>query len=70
MAKVQWLQELPFKNHFGKPYEVWPKDLYESLGPASFIPINRISNQCVVCLTNINSENVYVVCPIKRKIFI
>ena len=70
MAKVQWLQELPFKNHFGKPYEIWPKDLYESLGTASFIPINRISNQCVVCLTNVNSENVYVVCPIKRKIFI
>ena len=27
MAKVRWLQELPFKNHFGKPYEVWPRDL-------------------------------------------
>ena len=65
MAKVRWLQELPFKN-FGKPYEVWPRDLCESFGPASFIPLNRIFNQCVVYLTNVNNENVYVV---KRKVF-
>ena len=67
MAAVQWLQELPDKNHFGVPYEVWPRSLF---GPASFIPINRIKNQVIVCPHVVNDENVFVVSPLKRSMFL
>ena len=33
MASVHWLQEVSaYKNYFGEPYEVWPRDLYEPFG--------------------------------------
>ena len=70
MAKVSWFQNHPDINYFGQPVEVWCNDMYHSLGPASFIPVNRIKNQVVACVTQVKEETVLTVCPIKRKIYI
>ena len=68
MASVHWLQEVSaYKNYFGEPYEVWSRDLYDPFSPATFIPVNRIKNQVVVCTHAVNHENVYVISPFKRK---
>ena len=70
MASVQWFQHHPRQHMFGSPVEVWTSSVHEPFGPASFIPINRIKNMCAVCPIQVERENVFVVIPLKRKVFL
>lgn len=68
LAYVTWYQNHPEKGYFGKPLQVCCKDLFEQLGPASFIPVQRIQSTFVPAFQNVKGENVLVVCPMSRKI--
>ena len=70
IACVKWFQRHPRQNMFGAPVEVWTAAMHESFGPASFIPVNRINNLCVVCPLTVERENVLVVTPLKRKVYL
>lgn len=69
MAKVEW-----FKSHhecaaIGFPFEQWTSDLFEPLGPASFIPVVRLKNLCCSCvLKNSIGESLIAVCPLVQKL--
>lgn len=53
MVKVRWFQEHSAKTTILPPVEIWCKNLFIPFGPASFMPVIRIDQVCVVCeLTN------------------
>jgi len=68
LAYVIWYQDHPERSYFGNPLQVCCKDLFEQLGPASFIPVQRIYSKFVPAFDKVKGENVMVVCPIPRKI--
>ena len=70
LAYVLWFQTHPEKDYFGQPLQVCCKDLFEQLGPATFIPIQRIQCKFVPVIDKVKRENVMIVCPIARKISI
>ena len=63
---INWYQNHPERFYFGKPMKVCCKDLFEQLGPASFIPVQRICSKFVPAIDKIKGEN--VVCPLPRKV--
>lgn len=68
LAYVIWYQDHPERSYFGNPLQVCCKDLFEQLGRASFIPVQRIYSKFVPAFDKVKGENVMVVCPIPRKI--
>ena len=62
-AAVTWLKEHHAKlTAFGKPVELWWKDLYEdSLEP--FIPLQLLVCQSVNCEVKFEMQSVYAVVP-------
>ena len=68
LAYVLWYQNHPERSYFGKPVQVCCKDLFEQLGPASFIPVQRIVSKFVPAFDKVKGENVMVVCPLPRKV--
>ena len=71
MARVSWFQEHPdrHKDESGTT-EVWCKDIFEPLGPASFIPVQRIQHKFVGTVQTWRRESVLVVLPLERKIYL
>jgi len=49
MAHVKWFQEHNARYELLKPAEIWHDDLFKPLGPASYIPIEKIQEVCVTC---------------------
>ena len=70
MAFVKWHQQHPSQDALGYPVQVWTKSLYEPNGPANFIPIARIKNQCAVCPLKLAGENVLGIIPLSRKVYL
>ena len=69
MAFVRWFQEHSCRHSFMKPVEIW-SDMFTPLGPASFIPLERIIDVCVTCTLSMNGEVVIAVNPMRKKIFL
>ena len=44
---VLWYESHPNINKYGKPIQVWRKNVYQARGPSTFIPIQRIANRFV-----------------------
>ena len=51
-AYVEWYQPHPEFSSLGKPLQVYHSNLFQSEGPASFIPIQRIANKFVFLIEN------------------
>lgn len=68
LASVCWFQAHPSRQLSGPPVEVWCKDLFESEGDASFIPVQRIYGKFIPALEIVDGENVLAVCPLPRKL--
>lgn len=69
-AVVQWFEHHPFRNRLGDPVELWCYDLYESIGPASYLPVQRIQSKFVAGKDVFNQETLLVVMPLQQKVFI
>ena len=70
MAHVKWFQEHNARYSFLDPVEIWCNDMFKPFGPASFIPIEKISEVCVTCDLSIDGENVIAINPMRKKIFL
>lgn len=68
LAYVMWYQNHPNKDYFGQPLQVCCKDLFEQLGPATFLPVQRIQSKFGPAFQRVNGEDVHVVYPLTRKI--
>ena len=70
MAYVSWFQKHPDRyKHKSGITEIWCKDIFEPLGPASFIPVQRIQRKFVGTVQTWR-ENVLLVLPFERKIYL
>ena len=71
MIKVKWFQEHQCRNidHI-EPVEIWCNELYKLQGPASYIPLIRVHDVCATCVVSIDHENVLLVNPLRRKLFL
>ena len=70
MAHVKWFQERDARYSFLDPVEIWCNDMFKPFGPASFIPVEKISEVCVTCDLSIDCENVIAINPMRKKIFL
>ena len=68
LAAVRWFQAHPSRHCLGAPVEVWCKDLFETEGEASFIPIQRIHGKFIPAIDMVQREHVLVVCPLMRRL--
>ena len=69
-AYVRWFQCHPERFYCGSSGvtpKVWCAKLFESLGPASFMPVQRLSRKFVAGYDKIGSENVVFVMPLEKK---
>ena len=71
MAYVSWFQKHPdrHKRQSGTT-EIWCKDIFEPLGAASFLPVQRIQCKFVGTVQTWKRENVLFVLPLERKIYL
>lgn len=71
MARVNWFQEHPERhNHRSGTTEIWCKDIFEPLGPASFMPVQRIQCKFVGTVQKWKRENVLFVLPLERNMYL
>ena len=56
IAHIMWYEPHPNRNKLGKPVEVWYKDMYQTRGMSSYIPIQRISNKFIFCVPEDSNE--------------
>ena len=71
MARVNWFQEHPDRHtHQSGTTEIWCKDIFEPLGPASFIPVQRIQCKFVGTVQKWKRENVLFILPLERNIYL
>ena len=68
-AFVSWFERHPSSQVVGEPVEVWCH-IHEQLGPASFLPLQRIHSKLVAGEGEIEGENVLFVMPLQQKVFI
>lgn len=67
-AVVHWFEYHPSRYLLGDPVELWCQ-LHESLGPASFLPIQRIHSKFVAAIDKFDEETLLVVMPLSQKVF-
>ena len=67
MAYVSWFQKHPdrHKRQSGTT-EIWCKDIFEPLGAASFLPVQRIQCKFVGTVQTWKTENVLFVSPLEK----
>lgn len=72
LASVSWFKPHGKRNNLHSPLEIWCKSVFEEDGPASFLPVGRIS--CRFCpiegevtLVGNQQEKVLVVNPLQQK---
>ena len=70
MAKIQWYQEYPMMQSVSAPVEVWSSQFLSHVGPASFMPIMRVHDNCVSYEAEVNNEKVLFVNPTRNKVFL
>ena len=66
-VKIKWFKEHSKKSSLIEPLQIWCKNFFVPMGPASFMPVMRIHNFCVA---SIDGETVLVVNPIVKKLFL
>lgn len=69
-AFVEWFKAHDSRHLLGGPTEIWCHDLFEPLGPASFLPVQRIESKFVAAVDKLSEETVLVVMPLSQKIFL
>ncbi len=72
-ACVRWFQHHPERFHYGNSAvipEIWCANLFESLGPASFLPVQRISRKFVAGYSKVGDENVLFVMPLEKRVLL
>ena len=69
-AFVQWFEQHPSKRFLGDPIEIWCRDIYEQLGPASYLPIQRIQSKFVAGEDKVDGETLLFVMPLQQKVFL
>ena len=71
IAHVSWFEKHPdrYKRQSGTT-EIWCKDIFEPLGAASFLPVQRIQCKFVGTVQTWKRENVLFVLPLERKIYL
>lgn len=69
-AFVEWFKPHISRHILGNPAEVWCHDLFEPLGPASFLPVQMIQSKFVAAVDKLNEETVLIVMPLCQKIFL
>ena len=72
-AYVRWFQPHPERFYCQNPGltpEVWCSCLYETLGPSSFLPVQRISRKFVAGFNTVKNENVLFVMPLEKRILL
>ena len=67
---VNWFESHPSRNLLGDPVELWCHELHESIGLASFLPIQRIYSKFVAAVDKFDEETLLVVMPLTQKVFI
>ena len=63
-AYVLWYEPHPNINKYGKPLQVWHMNMYQTQGPSTFIPIQRIANHFVFYCEEHAEE---IICPLISK---
>ena len=69
-AVCQWFEEHPSRHLVGDPVELWCQNIYEQLGPASFLPVQRIQSKFVAGEGEVAAETVMFVMPLQKKVFL
>ncbi|XP_028419139.1 uncharacterized protein LOC114544841 [Dendronephthya gigantea] len=72
-AHVRWFQRHPERFHYGNDGvtpEIWCSNLFESFGPASFIPVQRIARNLIPGYDKVDDETVLFVMPLERRILL
>ena len=65
LACVSWLKEHHNKDYYGKPCEIWWKDLYQE-DSFDFIPLQFLSCHCAHTDIKFEDQTVLFVCPINN----
>lgn len=60
MARVNWYSQHPDQSSLGDTLEVWCNQ-FDSFGPASFLPVQRIRQRCVITEGKFAEEKVMIV---------
>ena len=68
-AAVEWFKSHPSRNSLGNSVELWCYDLFESFGPASYLPVQRIQTRFVAAIDKLDVETLLVVMPLQQKIY-
>jgi len=63
-ASVLWPVVYPNHDHYGKPVQVWCKDLYESHIMNTFCLVSSISSRATISFDKINNEAVCIAIPV------
>lgn len=69
-AFVEWYEEHPSRRLLGDPVELWCNSIFEQLGPASFLPVQRIQSKFVAGEDSVDEETLLFVMPLHQKIFL
>ena len=70
MAHIKWFQEHSAREKYLNPVEIWCSGLFKPFSPASFIPVEKIQEVCIMCDVSINDEVVTAINPKKKKVFL
>lgn len=62
---VSWLRQHSAADTFGKPLQIWWKDLFES-NLFTFIPIQYILSECAFMDIHYEEQTVLLLCPVKN----
>ena len=72
-ARVNWFQYHPERLHCGASGvtpEIWCANVFDSFGPSSFVPIQRICGKFLPGYEKLAQENVLYVLPLNKKYFL
>lgn len=63
-AAVLWPTNHPFKDHVGKPYEIWCASVYETCNQNTYLPLENFKAPLLTACHEIDDEVVLVTVPI------
>ena len=69
-AFVEWFKPCATRNLLGNAAQVWCHDLFEPLGPPSYLPLLRIESKFVAAVDKLQEETVLAVMPLQYRIYL
>ena len=69
-ATVEWFKPHASCDALGNPTKVWCHDLFEPLGPASYLPLQRVESKFVAAIHRLHEETVLIVMPLQQKTYL